>query len=76
MPGTYKVALHIDSSVFEQTFKVLADPRIKASAANYEEQANLLQQIATDVNDIHVAVVRQRTNYLVAKARIFKARLS
>jgi photosystem II stability/assembly factor-like uncharacterized protein len=60
VPGTYKVALHIDSSVFEQTFQVLADPRIKASAANYEEQANLLQQIATDVNDIHVAVVRMR----------------
>ena len=60
VPGTYKVALHIDSSVFEQTFQVLADPRIKASAANYEEQANILQQIATDVNDIHVAVVRMR----------------
>ena len=60
VPGTYKVTLHIDSSVFEQTFQVLADPRIKASAANYEEQANLLQQIATDVNDIHVAVVRMR----------------
>ena len=60
VPGTYKVALHIDSSVFEQTFQVLADPRIKAPAANYEEQANLLQQIATDVNDIHVAVVRMR----------------
>ena len=60
VPGTYKVTLHIDSSVFEQTFQVLADPRIKAPAANYEEQANLLQQIATDVNDIHVAVVRMR----------------
>ena len=60
VPGTYKVALHIDSSVFEQTFQVLADPRIKAAAAKYEEQANLLQQIAADVNDIHVAVVRMR----------------
>jgi photosystem II stability/assembly factor-like uncharacterized protein len=60
VPGTYKAALHIDSSVSEQTFNVLADPRIKATPANYIEQSNLLQQIATDVNDIHVAVVRMR----------------
>ena len=60
VPGTYKAALHIDSSVSEQTFNVIADPRIKASPANYIEQSNLLQQIATDVNDIHVAVVRMR----------------
>ena len=60
VPGTYKVALHIDSTDVEQTFNVIADPRIKASPANYIEQSNLLQQIATDVNDIHVAVVRMR----------------
>ena len=60
VPGTYKASLHIDTTVFEQTFQVLADPRIKVVAANYEEQANLLQQIAADVNDIHVAVVRMR----------------
>ena len=60
VPGTYKVALHLDTLVFDQTFQVLADPRIKATAADYEEQANLLQNIATDVNDIHVAVVRMR----------------
>ena len=60
VPGTYKVALHIDSTDVEQTFNVIADPRIKASPANYIEQSNLLQQIANDVNDIHVAVVRMR----------------
>jgi DNA-binding FrmR family transcriptional regulator len=60
VPGTYKVALHLDTLVFGQTFQVLADPRIKATAADYEEQANLLQNVATDVNDIHVAVVRMR----------------
>jgi hypothetical protein len=61
VPGTYKVALHIDTLVFEKTFQVLADPRIKATAAEYEAQANLLQNIATDVNDIHVSVVRMRS---------------
>jgi photosystem II stability/assembly factor-like uncharacterized protein len=60
VPGTYKAALHIGSSVFEKSFNVLADPRINASAIDYQNQANLLQQIATDVNDIHVAVVRMR----------------
>ena len=61
VPGTYKAALHIDTLVFEKTFQVLADPRIKATAAEYEAQANLLQNIATDVNDIHVSVVRMRS---------------
>jgi photosystem II stability/assembly factor-like uncharacterized protein len=60
VPGTYKAALHVGSSVFEKSFNVLADPRINASATDYQNQANLLQQIATDVNDIHVAVVRMR----------------
>jgi len=61
VPGTYKVALHLDTLVSEKTFQVMADPRIKATAAEYEAQANLLHNIATDVNDIHVAVVRMRS---------------
>jgi photosystem II stability/assembly factor-like uncharacterized protein len=60
VPGMYKAALHVDSSVYEQNFQVLSDPRIKATAADYEKQANLLQNIAADVNDIHVSVVRMR----------------
>jgi phenylalanyl-tRNA synthetase alpha subunit len=39
---------------------VLSDPRIKATTADYEKQVNLLQNIAADVNDIHVSVVRMR----------------
>jgi phenylalanyl-tRNA synthetase alpha subunit len=61
VPGTYKVAFHLDTLVSEKTFQVIADPRITATAADYEKQANLLQDIATDVNDIHVAVVRMRS---------------
>jgi photosystem II stability/assembly factor-like uncharacterized protein len=60
VPGAYKVALHIDTLVYEQSFQVLPDPRIKATAADYQEQLNLLQNIAADVNDIHVSVVRMR----------------
>ena len=60
VPGMYKASLHLDSTIYEKTFQVLADPRIKASATDYEKQANLLQNIATDVNDIHVSVVRMR----------------
>jgi photosystem II stability/assembly factor-like uncharacterized protein len=60
VPGAYKVALHIDTLVYEQSFQVLSDPRIKATAAAYQEQFNLLQNIAADVNDIHVSVVRMR----------------
>ena len=60
VPGMYKAALHIDTLVYEKTFQVLPDPRIKANAADYEKQANLLQNIAGDVDDIHVSVVRMR----------------
>jgi photosystem II stability/assembly factor-like uncharacterized protein len=60
VPGMYKASLHLDSSVYEQTFQVLSDPRIKATAADYEKQASLLQNIAADVNEIHVSVVRMR----------------
>jgi photosystem II stability/assembly factor-like uncharacterized protein len=60
VPGAYKVALHIDTLVYEQSFQVLSDPRIKATAAAYQEQFNLLQNIAADVNNIHVSVVRMR----------------
>jgi photosystem II stability/assembly factor-like uncharacterized protein len=60
VPGAYKVALHIDTLVYEQSFQVLSDPRIKATTADYEKQVNLLQNIAADVNDIHVSVVRMR----------------
>jgi hypothetical protein len=56
----YKASLHLDSSVYEQTFQVLSDPRIKATAADYEKQSGLLQNIAADVNEIHVSVVRMR----------------
>jgi hypothetical protein len=60
LPGMYKASLHLDSSVYEKTFQVLSDPRIKATTADYEKQVNLLQNIAADVNDIHVSVVRMR----------------
>jgi hypothetical protein len=60
LPGMYKASLHLDSSVYEKTFQVLSDPRIKATAADYEKQSGLLQSIAADVNDIHVSVVRMR----------------
>jgi photosystem II stability/assembly factor-like uncharacterized protein len=60
VPGMYKASLHLDSTIYDKTFQVLADPRIKATAADYEKQANLLQNIAADVNDIHVSVVRMR----------------
>jgi hypothetical protein len=60
LPGIYKASLHLDSSVYEQKFQVLPDPRIKATAADYQEQLNILQNIAADVNDIHESVVRMR----------------
>jgi photosystem II stability/assembly factor-like uncharacterized protein len=60
VPGKYKATLQLDSLVYEQLFTIRPDPRITASNTDYEKQADLLDKIASDVNDIHVSVVRMR----------------
>jgi photosystem II stability/assembly factor-like uncharacterized protein len=45
-PGTYKVRLNVaGKSVGTETFKVLPDPRIKATLADWQEQSKLALQI-------------------------------
>lgn len=45
-PGSYRVKLYVDgAAVNAQTFRILPDPRIKATIADWQEQARLSLQI-------------------------------
>ena len=47
-PGDYTVALTVDGKTFTQPLTVAMDPRVKASAADLQEQFDLLVAIVSD----------------------------
>ncbi len=55
-PGRYTAKIKFMDKEMSQTFELLPDPRIKASAAQYEEQAKVLEQIYNHLNEIHEGV--------------------
>ena len=59
-PGEFSVRLKINDQEQTTKFKVLADPRINAAAADYELQDRMLKLTSDDVEAIHVSVVQMR----------------
>jgi len=55
-PGKYTAKMKLMGKEMSQTFELLPDPRVKATAAQYEEQAKVLDQIYKDLNEIHEGV--------------------
>jgi photosystem II stability/assembly factor-like uncharacterized protein len=56
-PGTYKVRMSVNgNAVATETFKVLADPRIKATLADWQEQARVALQIRDRFSEANDAV--------------------
>jgi photosystem II stability/assembly factor-like uncharacterized protein len=56
-PGTYKVRLAVNGKpVGTETFKVLADPRIKATLADWEEQSRLALAVRDRFSEANDAV--------------------
>ena len=55
-PGNYTLRLKVNGRTYEERAQVLADPRIKVSAVEYEEQDNLLVKIENTISDIHGSV--------------------
>lgn len=55
-PGKYTAKLKFMGKEMSQTFELLPDPRIKATAAQYEEQAKVLEQTYNALNEIHEGV--------------------
>lgn len=59
-PGAFSIRLKINDQEQTTTFKVLADPRINASVADYQLQDSMLKLTSDDVEAIHVSVVQMR----------------
>jgi hypothetical protein len=60
-PGTYKVRLTVDGRpVSTETFKILPDPRIKATLAEWQEQSRLALQIRDRFSEANDAVAEIR----------------
>jgi len=59
-PGDFTIRLKINEQAQTTTFKVLADPRINASVADYQLQDSMLKLTSIDVEAIHVSVVQMR----------------
>ena len=55
-PGAYKIRLTRDSSSFETTVNVLANPKINASAEDYMQQQQMLDQVESLIKEIHNSV--------------------
>lgn len=58
VPGTYKVKLSIDSSYQqEEYFKILADPRTKATPKDMQAQFDFIQAINSKVTEAHKVII-------------------
>jgi photosystem II stability/assembly factor-like uncharacterized protein len=60
IPGTYSVRLKINDTALSTSFKVLADPRLTSTTADYETQDKYSKLASEDVEAIHVSVVQMR----------------
>jgi len=59
-PGTYQARLTYDTLVRSASFRVLADPRIAATAADYTEQQEWQAKTEDAIREIHGSVLRLR----------------
>ncbi len=59
-PGNYSAKLSYGKQSKTVPVKILADPRINATAAEYEEQENILKSLENSVNDIHESIAKMR----------------
>ena len=59
-PGSYRVRLQVDDEAWEQSFEVLADPRVSVSQEELERQHSLLIAIRDKVSESSDAVATVR----------------
>ncbi len=60
-PGDYTLRLFSKKDTVETSVKVLPDPRLEASHADFEEQQSVLSHIEETVESIHESVIRLRS---------------
>ena len=73
-PGTYTLRLSMEDASVETTAKVLANPKIKASEADYNDQQMVLNQIEDALSSMHKAVNQMRSakNQLKSYKKLLK----
>lgn len=69
-PGNYTIRLSLDSESKEQPATLLADPRIGATAADYQRQKNILVGIEDNMRDVQLSVIRMRSVKLQLKQKL------
>ena len=75
IPGNYTIKLKINDTVLATSVKVLADPRLNYTTADYEAQDKYSKLASDDVEAIHVSVVQMRKvqdqlNQFVTRAEV------
>jgi hypothetical protein len=60
VPGTYSVRVKALGQEKAVPFTILPDPRLKAAAADYEQQDKMAAAVEAGVKDIHGSVIRMR----------------
>jgi hypothetical protein len=60
VPGTYQVRLTVGDETRTESVEVVKDPRVDASAKDFEEQDGFLVSIDEQLTEIHQAVIRLR----------------
>lgn len=59
-PGNYTAKLTYNKQSKTVPVKILADPRINATIADYQDQENTLKSLETSVNDIHTSIAKMQ----------------
>ncbi len=60
-PGTYTLKLSLDDMTSETDVTILANPKVKGSVADYNEQQALLEEIESTLKTIHESVNAMRS---------------
>ena len=59
-PGNYALRLTVNEQSVETTAQIIPDPRLKATAADFEAQQAVLNQLDESITDIHQSVNKMR----------------
>ncbi len=59
-PGNYSAQFTYGKQVKTVPIKIMADPRINATAAEYQDQENTLKLLENSINDIHESIAKMR----------------
>jgi hypothetical protein len=59
-PGNYRARLVFGTDSVEAPVQIIADPRLKVTAADWEAQQQFIDQIERDITDIQTSIMKMR----------------